>query len=197
MSALPKDVMTADQFLDWVVKQHDGRYELFNGIVIKSQSERLVHAELKFELGIALREAIKTAGKPCLVVVDGPLVRVTKKSSFQPDGLVYCGPRHPGDLVEIPNPVIVWEVISPDSNTRDHGEKLVGYFSLPSIQHYLIIEPKAQVLIHHQRAKADVNPPDTWLTRILTGGALTLDPPGLTIEIEQLFEREPDEDAST
>ena len=67
------------------------------------------------------------------------------------------------------------------SRQRYHQEKLIGYFAVPSIQHYLIVDADRRILIHHAR------PGDEIATRILHGGALRLDPPGLDLGIADLF----------
>ncbi len=186
MSALPKPDMTTDEFLVWVKTQPSeaGRFELFNGHVVTMQSERLVHAETKLNLAVAFRDAIRGGGLLCFALPDGARVRINKSKSFQPDALVYCGDRKPADDVELIDPVIVCEVLSPDSIDRDHGEKLEGYFSLSSIEHYLIVDPDRHVVIHHRRGTGD-----EIITRIIKSGALKLDPPGLMIAVDGLFER--------
>ena len=194
MSALPKHEMTVDQFLDWAKQQHDARYELIDGAVIRSQAERLVHSEVKSDAGFAMRNAIRAARRPCFVLVDGPQVRISSKTSFRPDGLVYCGPRHPRDLLEIPNPVVVYEVVSPSSEEADLGEKLRGYFSVPSIQHYLVVHPDQRMVVVHSRPPSGSIDAGVLLTRIVTAGNIVLDPPGLDIAIADLFEREPEPD---
>jgi Uma2 family endonuclease len=137
MSALPKSDMSTDEFLEWVTTQprEAGRFELLDGHVVTMQSERLVHVEVKFALATVFRTAIRNGKLPCHALPDGAHVRITKSRAFQPDSLVYCGPRHPPGVIEVPNPVIVCEVLSPDSLERDLGEKLEGYFMVPSVEH--------------------------------------------------------------
>jgi Uma2 family endonuclease len=77
---------------------------------------------------------------------DGATVRISKATAFEPDVMVRCGPRLPRGTPEISDPVIVVEVLSPSSAARDYGEKVEGYFSVPSIQHYLILSPEPQGL---------------------------------------------------
>ena len=109
-------------------------------------------------------------------------MRVSRRTAFEPDALVTCDPHVPPDAIEIPNPVVVVEVLSEGTARRDHGPKLSGYFSLPSVAHYLILDPEARVLIHHRRGQGDVIE-----TRILTDGPLRLDPPGLDLAVQDLF----------
>ena len=88
-------------------------------------------------------------------------------------------PAH--DSLEIPNPVIVVEVLSPSTATMDATTKLRGYFEVPSIQHYLIVDPEGQTITHHKRGAAAIE------TRVLVEGALTLEPPGLGINLADIF----------
>ena len=82
----------------------------------------------------------------------------------------------------IDDPVIVVEVLSPSTAAIDHGRKLSGYFSLPSVQHYLILDPDRRVVIHHKRGASDAIE-----TRVLTDGVARLDPPGFEVAVEALF----------
>ena len=107
-------------------------------------------------------------------------MRVHDDRAFVPDALVVCPPPPP-DVVEIDNPLIVVEVLSPSTAALDHGVKLEGYFSLPSVAHYLILDPDRRVVIHHKRSQGFIE------TRILRDGALRLQPPGLELQVEALF----------
>ncbi len=109
------------------------------------------------------------------------MVRIAARTAFEPDALVVC-PSPPGlRTMEIRNPVIVVEVLSPSTAADDHGVKLDGYFSLPSVEHYLIVDPDRRVMIHHRRGR------DAIETRILREGLLRLDPPGLQAEVATFF----------
>jgi hypothetical protein len=46
------------------------------------------------------------------------------RTAFEPDALVYCGPRLPPDSIEIPEPLIVVEVPSEGTAARDHRVSL-------------------------------------------------------------------------
>jgi len=113
---------------------------------------------------------------------DGMTVRVADDTSYEPDALVYCGERIVGDSVEVPNPVIVVEVSSPSTRQIDATFKLAGYFSVASVQHYLIVDPDKPVVIHHKRGSGDA-----IATRILNGGPIKLDPPGFEVTVEAFY----------
>ena len=180
---LPRQTaFTADEFLAWAMEQPSGRFELDNGRVVAMAPERLNHAIAKRNLAIALHEAIKARDLPCQMLLDGMAVRISDDTVYEPDALVRCGPQPSGDVVEISDPVILVEVVSPSSRGKDGGAKLAGYFALPTVRHYLIVDTDQRVVLHHRRdddGRIEV--------RILRDGTLILDPPGLEIGIRAVF----------
>lgn len=175
----PSD-MTVDEFLVWAVKR-PGRHELEFGTVIAMSPESLGHVRAKTRIQRALDAALGRAGLDCEAVGDGVTVRVDATTAYEPDASVYCGPRQPANALVVVDPVIVVEVVSPSSVGRGHNQKLVGYFMVPSLQHYLIVNPERRVLVHHARRSDEI------ATRILRSGGLTLDPPGFELPVEELF----------
>ena len=180
MSALFQHKMTVDEYLAWA-EGRPGRYELYAGSVYSMAPERAIHAEMKFAVQTALKEAIRKTGLPCHMLPDGMTVRVDRHTAHEPDALVYCGPKLPPDAVEVPNPVIVVDVLSPSTRHIDASAKLGGYASIQSIWHYLILDPEGRPTLHHRRTG-----PDTFATRIVKRGSLRLDPPGLEIDLDPL-----------
>ena len=174
--------MTVDEFLVWAESQPEQRFELVHGQPIAMSPERARHAEAKGQLYVALRGAIQVAGLPCHVLPDGMTVRVDDETAFEPDALVYCGTRLDGDEIEVPNPIIVVEVISPTSIKYDSGAKLIGYFKIASVRHYLMVDPVAKLVVHHAR-QDDA----TILTRIVADGTIDLTPPGLALDLADVF----------
>ena len=111
-------------------------------------------------------------------------------TTYEPDALVRCGEPLGGDTVEIVDPVIVVEVLSPSTSSTDYGQKLKDYFSLPSVAHYLVVDPEGRRVVHYTRQ----DDADTFLTRILAGGRLALDPPGIEILVDDVFSSLPPEE---
>lgn len=173
---------TADEFIAWAMEQPTGRYELSNGTVVAMASERAGHAIAKLNAVVSLHAAIRARGLACEAYPDGMAVRVDDRTVYEPDALVRCGPPMPRDATQITDPVIVVEVVSPSSRGIDRGVKLARYFSLPSVRHYLIVDTEERLAIHHRREEDG-----RIAVRIVRDGALTLDPPGLTIEVADIF----------
>lgn len=174
--------LAADAFIEWAAAQPQGRFELSGGEIVAMAPERLSHARLKYEVMIALRNGIAARGLACEAIGDGVSLRIDDRTVYEPDALVRCGPRASGEALEVDNPVIVVEVVSPSSRGVDTGVKLADYFRLPTVRHYLIVQTEARAAIHHRRDDSGAIG-----TRIVHDGALPLDPPGLEIEIADLF----------
>jgi Uma2 family endonuclease len=174
--------LSADEFIAWAAEQPSGRFELADGVAVAMAPERVGHSLVKVDAMLALRTAIKARGLACEALPDGVSVRIDEQTVYEPDALVRCGPSTPRDATEASDPIIVVEVASPASRGVDAGVKLAGYFSLPSVRHYLIVDTDKRTVIHHRRDEEG-----SISVGILHGGPLTLDPPGLRIEIGDIF----------
>lgn len=181
MANLAQKLMTADEFLAFA-DGREGKWELHDGVPVCMSPERVGHSETKFNAAQALQAALRDATVECRVLIDGPLVRVNAHRSFQPDVLLYCGERHAADLLEVPNPLIVVEVLSPTTASIDLGDKLRGYFQVDSVMHYLILDPDQKLVVWHRRGQVD-----EIATRFVTAGEIRLDPPGIDFDVVALF----------
>jgi Uma2 family endonuclease len=182
MNIQTKPRMTVDEYLAWAAGR-PGRYELFRGEVFAMSPETVGHIETKAAVHDALRAAIRARGLTCHVLPDGATVRVDDATAYEPDALVYCGQRLPPATIEIPDPIIVVEVLSPSTRNVDTTLKLAGYFRVRSVAHYLIIDPTQPVVIHHARGTEG-----SIMTRVVTEGAIDLDPPGLALSLSDIYD---------
>lgn len=181
MSVQPKARMTVDEFLAWAEHQ-PGRYELIDGEVFGMSPRRARHTRTKYRVQNALDRAIGEAGLSCEMLADGLTVQVDPDTAYEPDALVQCGDAIAEDAIVATHPVIVVEVLSPSTGYVDTGQKLEGYFRVPSVMHYLIVDPRKAVVIHHRRASGELIE-----TRIASAGALDLTPPGLRLTVTDFF----------
>lgn len=182
MNVVLRKPMTVDDYLAWAaVQPEDGRTELVNGQVVAMSPERAIHRRLKFQIAKLLDQAC--AGRPDLhVEPDGATVRIDTYTAYEPDALIYAGPMVLSHSVEIEAPVVVVEIISPSSRHHDNSAKLVGYFQLASVQHYLLIDPDAKVIVCHSRQNDGAQSVANYVA-----GPVRLDPPGIEIDAGQLF----------
>lgn len=172
--------ISREEFRRWAEGQ-TGRYERVCGEPIAMAPERIQHVRVKTRVWAALDRAIAAAGVDCEALGDGVTIEVDDETDYEPDVVVNCGPPASPDDIAAPNPVIVVEVLSPGTQSIDTGEKLTGYFRLPSVQHYLIVSTRRRELVHHRREG------DAVISRVINIGPVYLDPPGLSVDIAELY----------
>jgi Uma2 family endonuclease len=178
----PETSMTREDFLAWTDLQPTGRFERIDGIVVAMAPERASHNRRKRAARDALERAVSKAGlTSCEVFADGMTVQV-ENSDFEPDAVLRCGPRLPGESTKVPDPLVLVEVLSPDSGTRDRATKLRAYFKLPSVQHYLTVWSDEQRIVRHSRT-----PNDQVAAQVFVSGEIELDPPGITVTVEAFY----------
>ena len=177
MSELAPKRVTSGHFIAWAMQQPETEhYELIAGEVVSMAPERIAHTRTKAHIWRRLTEAIEACNLPGEALADGPTIEVDDHTVYEPDALVRCGAPLPPDAVKLSDPVIIVEVQSPSTSARDAGPKLIDYFRLPSVRHYLIARVEIRTIIHHARGENGI-----ILTRIVREGPIVLDPPGITL----------------
>lgn len=182
--------MSAVQFRDWAVAQ-PRRYELVDGEPVAMAAERAIHNRVKYLVCRTFDEAVRSAGLACDVFTDGMSVEVPPTETegwrnYEPDVAVQCGVEQDMDSMVLPAPLIVVEVASPSSRRLDAVSKLTGYARVASIVHYVIVMPDDREVIHHRREGNGFH-----TTVHDTSSRLTLDPPGLTVDVASFFPAAP------
>ena len=178
----PETPMTREEYQAWVDRQPSGRFERIDGIVVAKPLERASRNRRKRAARDALQRAASNAAlASCEAFADGMTVLV-EDSDFEPDAVLRCGPPLPGDATKVSDPLVLVEVLSPDSGARDRATKLRAYFKLPSAQHYLIVWPDEQRIVRHSRM-----PNDQVATQVFVSGEIRLDPPGPTVTVEEFY----------
>jgi Uma2 family endonuclease len=172
--------MGREEFRQWAMEKGI-RAERVAGEVVLMAPERVRHNRVKLNVVLALKEAIQAAGRPCEAFTDGLTIEVGEDTDYEPDAVVSCGDRLDEEAIAVPDPVIIVEVESPSTWSVDAGGKLADYFRVTSVRHYLIVRTRQRQVIHHCRDGERIE------TRIVNGGTLELDPPGIAVAIERFY----------
>lgn len=143
--------------------------------------ETRAHAAAKGAIYRACYAALDAASSPCRAYVDGLAVVIDESTTFIPDVVVDCSDSADPDDRSAAQPVVVIEVISPSSRRKDLNEKLHGYFQVPSVMHYLVVDIGARRVIHQSRSGDPVN------TRFVASGVVSLDPPGIRLDVDAFW----------
>ena len=181
MVALKQRKWTSAEFLSWSAGQ-EKRFELEGGEIIEMAAEQAKHALTKYAATKALENGMQRSGLDCQVFPDGMTVVVDNHHVRLPDASVQCSPI---DLesTTLDNPVILVEVVSPSSVNRDESQKLIEYFSIPSVCHYLMLSPDQRLVVHFKRGAES----GRIETRIMSEGRIDLTPPGFSVEVGDLL----------
>lgn len=142
------------------------RHEFLRGDVWAMAGGTPEHGRLAMALGRVLAQALQ--GRPCVVYSSDVRLRVveTDRSTYA-DTFVVCGPDHraPDDPDAITNPVLVAEVLSPNTERSDRGEKFAHYQRLSSMLVYVLVsQDSRRIEVFHRQG---VN----WLLSIHEAGA--------------------------
>ena len=181
MNVALRKTMTREEFFRWAEAQEE-RYE-FDGerpvaMPGGTNAHGLVVANIVAELGTRLR------GKACQVLpAGGGGVATVGQTVRYPDATVTCSPVRGRDRL-IPNPVVVFEVVSEDNARTDRFHKMREYHAVPSIERYVLVEQAAPVLLSYLRQD---DAPWTAIS-LSTGDALALPEIGIEIPVADIFE---------
>ena len=135
MSVALQKPMTLAEFLDWEERQ-ELRYE-FDGFQPVAMTGGTARHET---IGGTLRALLynRLQGGRCRLW--GPTAKIEVQGHIRyPDAYVSCTPVSPSATI-IPEPVVVFEVLSPSTSRTDRIEKLREYPATPSIQRYVVLE---------------------------------------------------------
>lgn len=143
--------MTRDQFFAWAEAQ-ERRYE-FDGlqpVLITGGSAR--HSRITINIISQLRNRLR--GKPRQPYgPDGGVATVGNAVRY-PETVVTCTRFDERERL-VPNPVVVFEVVSPPSIRTDRVEKLHEYAAVPSIRRYVIVEQAVAAVTVYSRVGGD------------------------------------------
>ena len=163
--------MTKAEFLAWEARQPE-RFEFWDGEIFGMVGATAGHNRVILNLASRLKEHLR--GSPCQVFIDGMRVEIGERGVLYPDVVVTCD-KVGRDDTAIRDAVVVVEVLSPSTLGYDRTGKLAYYRMLPSLQEYVLIDPKGTVEVWRGQ----------WKT---AGEALALPSIGLALPVEAVFE---------
>ncbi|BDI34307.1 hypothetical protein CCAX7_63580 [Capsulimonas corticalis] len=163
MASLPKTYYTPEQYLE-MERRADYKSEYIDGqfhpMPLANEAHNVINVNLAAEIGTQL------CGKDARVYISNMRVRVGVHTAFlYPDVVAVCGDRQFDDMQKdtLINPTIIIEVLSPETELKDRGEKFAHYQRLPSLTDYVLISQDKMRIEHYVRQ--DEN---HWLLSVIT-----------------------------
>ena len=165
-------------FEDFLVAEHVGaaRHEWVGGFTYAmvggtERHDTMVEA-LRDVLGPGARQA------DCRRFTGNRLVR-TASAAYYPDLLIVCGKA--ADTYYENDAELIVEVRSPSTADVDRREKAIAYLTLPSLRHYLLVDPI------YRRIEVGVRQGDGWSWETFGPGGVVLTPYG-DIHVDALYD---------
>jgi Uma2 family endonuclease len=143
------------------------------------------HAIIAANVGIALHFAL--GGRPGMIMI-GQKVIVAARKHYYPDLVVSCDEREDGNDVVVRYPLLIAEALSPSTERRDKGAKLLAYHQVASIENILLIATNQPAVFVYER---DKEAPGQWSSHKYDASQPTiyLASLGLSIQLADLYRR--------
>ncbi len=171
MSANVKEPMTLEAFLDWERRQ-DIRYEFDGSGPLAMTGGTIGHSRIATNIVEAVGRRLR--GGPCQAFRGDVKIIVNGRVRY-PDTVVTCSPV-PNDADVVPEPVVVFEVLSRSTAGVDRIVKHAEYEATPSIRRYVMLEDAAIAATVFSRDRTE------WRGRLARADAV-LAFPELAIEV--------------
>ncbi|WP_019948100.1 Uma2 family endonuclease [Hymenobacter aerophilus] len=140
----------------------DIRHEFYHGEIFPLDSPENMaggtkrHNMLIQNCVVALRGALR--GRGCSVFAENVRTAVDENQHYNyPDVVVSCAPTD-NDPRTVHHPVLIVEVLSASTEARDRGWRFQQYQQLPSLQHYVLVSQRRQLVECYTRHEDN-----TWL----------------------------------
>lgn len=158
MSALPKTIMTPEEYLAFE-RIHEVKHEYVQGEIFAMTGASWNHNRIVANALASLHMQIRRG--PCNICPSDMRVKSSPRNYHYPDVVVVCGdPQFEGNEFDtLLNPTVIIEVLSPSTEAYDRGKKFEFYRALPSLQEYLLIAQDRVSIDHYVRREGQ-----WWLT---------------------------------
>jgi Uma2 family endonuclease len=178
MQSARERLMPLEQFLAWE-REQERSYEFAGGVATMRTGQTLGHGTIMMNLFAGLREKLRGSG--CRVFVSS--VKVIANGTVRyPDLSVTCEAVNGKDDI-VPEPAVVIEIASLETECEDRGRKKFDYFATPSIRQYAIVEQDERRVDLYTRAEAG------WTNEVVTGdAAVNLSSIGVVLNLDTIYE---------
>ena len=172
-------LMTREQFLDWVERQ-EAPFEFDGYKPVPMTGGTRLHSRLCQNLYLAV--GTRLAGSKCEFLPEAGIATLGSAVRY-PDALITCSDGPVEDRL-MPDPLVVFEIVSPSSARNDHITKFREYSAVPSIRRYVIVEHSGPDILVYSRHEAE----GAWTAVALTtDDSLDLPEVGIEVPVNELY----------
>jgi Uma2 family endonuclease len=173
-------------FAEYLAREQasEAKHEHVNGEIFAMAGGTPEHGLMAVNVASVLRSQLLE--RRCRVYNSDVRVRIPATGlATYPDVSVVCGglERDPQDENSVLNPVVLVEVLSPNTEAYDRGDKFAHYQAVPSLREY--------VLVSYQRRRVEVlrrNDDGTWtLHDVRESGVAELSSIGCRLPLDEVY----------
>lgn len=180
---VPKPLSIAE-FFAWEARQTTN-HELIDGVIVAMSNPTKAHGRLVRRLNRVIDAAV---GEACDVYLGDMTVSIAgpvRDNAPRPDIAVTCDERDrkPYDASDLTIrwPKLIVEVLSPRTAAQDQGAKLRNYFTIATMEEYLIVDSRSRAVTLHRRSGSQVV--TSWPDEVVR-----LESIGCLFRVDQLYE---------
>jgi Uma2 family endonuclease len=160
------------------------RHEYLGGTVHAMAGANRRHNEIISSILAFLRPQLK--GGPCKAYTEAVKLHIKTSLAeyfYYPDVMVGCDPADNHEYF-LESPSILFEVLSPSTESIDRREKLLAYQTISSLEHYVIVSQEERRVEWLQREG------NSWKVSVLTAEADRIDFPAqnASITLTEIYE---------
>lgn len=172
---------TVGEYLALEREHPDERYEYIDGHIRLMAGGTYAYAVIAMNIVAMLRQQLK--GRGCQVVNTDLRVRLSPTRYVYPDVTVTCQDRLKRGALEIQSPLVVFEVLSPGTESYDRLRKIKYYRECATIEEYVLVDAEEQHVEVYRRAGA------FWEPREYAGDdQVALKSLGISLPVTELYE---------
>lgn len=178
--------MTEEEYLIFEA-QSEERHEYYQGEIYAMAGGSVEHAQVMMNASTGISYRLR--GRKCQALGSDMRIQIESSGLYTyPDISIACDDldRYKGRTDTITNPVVIIEVLSPDTASYDRGEKFGFYREIPTLQEYLLIAATKMQVEHYRR-----QPSGQWLLTIYNkpDDAVLIESIGERIPMAELYDR--------
>jgi Uma2 family endonuclease len=175
ITLLPEEYLQAEQ-------SSDVKHEYDNGYIFAMVGASRAHNLIALTVASEMKQHLK--GKPCRTYMSDMKVRIQANGNdlfYYPDVMVSCDDQPPSEYYE-DKPVLIVEILSPSTETRDKLEKLAAYSSIFSLLEYFTIAQDRVEIGRYTMADSQ-----TILTQYGDGDRVEFSSIGLSMLVKDIY----------
>ena len=147
---LPRRYYTLEEYFA-LERAGEARYEYWSGEIVCMSGGSQQHAIISRNIIINIGQQL--AGGRCQAFTSDMAVKTPSLPPYRyPDLSAVCGQpifESVEGIAVLTNPILIVEVLSPGTESRDRNEKRTAYQAIPSFQEYILIAQDAPHITHY------------------------------------------------